>query len=158
MEIRAHWPCSSLAGFICADVLCLVFRPECPCIRACLEEKGPNVLLLAPGPRYPRLTHPEWEGTGPTQRYFGDTYLPVTFGFPSGSSEPRRIYFTARPVIRHCTTHVFPTFVPWRINNHLRRLRMRLLAPSVVRSTGFLSSASNSFSDTPVPQVSFPMR
>lgn len=50
MEIRAHWPCSSLAGFICADVLCLVFRPECPCIRACLEEKGPNVLLLAPAP------------------------------------------------------------------------------------------------------------
>lgn len=75
-------------------------------------------IIACPGPRYQRLTHPEWEGTGPTQRYFGDTYLPVTFGFPSGSSEPRRIYFTARPVIRHCTTHVFPTFVPWRINNH----------------------------------------
>lgn len=82
------------------------------------KRKGQMYYCLPPGPRYPRLTHPEWEGTGPTQRYFGDTYLPVTFGFPSGSSEPRRIYFTARPVIRHCTTHVFPTFVPWRINNH----------------------------------------
>lgn len=39
-----------LAGFIGANVLCLVFRPECPCMRARVEEKGPNVLLPPPAP------------------------------------------------------------------------------------------------------------